>query len=154
MQPFVGVISDTHGLLRPEALDALRGSELIIHAGDVGDGTILHHLATIAPVSAVRGNVDYGALAESLPGDNVVTWRGKHLYVLHNLDDLSLDPQAAGFDAVIYGHTHKPDITTKQGVLYFNPGSAGPRRFSLPVSVGRFTLEEDRLKAEVITLGV
>ena len=154
MQPFVGVISDTHGLLRPEALDALSGCELIIHAGDVGEAEILHQLGAIAPVSAVRGNVDYGALAESLPDDNVVTWRGKHLYVLHNIDELSLDPQAAGFDAVIYGHSHKPDNTMKNGVLYFNPGSAGPRRFSLPVSVGRFSLEEDQLKAELITLEV
>jgi len=154
MQYFVGVISDTHGLLRPEALDALRGCELIIHAGDVGDAEILLQLEAIAPVSAVRGNVDYGALAESLPDDNVVTWRGKHLYVLHSIDDLSLDPQAAGFDAVIYGHSHKPDNTMKNGVLYFNPGSAGPRRFTLPVSVGRFTLEGNQLNAEVITLEV
>jgi putative phosphoesterase len=154
MEPFVGIISDTHGLLRPEALDALRGCELIIHAGDVGDAEILHQLEAIAPVSAVRGNVDYGALAERLPEDNIVTWRGKHLYVLHSIDDLSLDPQAAGFHAVIYGHSHKPDNTMKNGVLYFNPGSAGPRRFSLPVSVGRFRLDGDQLTAELITLEV
>lgn len=154
MQPFVGVISDTHGLLRPEALDPLRGCELIIHAGDVGDFEILRQLEAIAPVSAVRGNVDYGALAESLPDDNVVTWHGKHLYVLHSIDDLSLDPQAAGFHAVIYGHTHKPDSTLKNGVLFFNPGSAGPRRFSLPVSVGRITLDGEQLRAETVTLEV
>lgn len=152
MHPFVGVISDTHGLLRPSALAALQGADLIVHAGDVGDAIVLEQLETIAPVYAVRGNVDFGALGERLPDDAVVTWRGKHLYIYHILEDLPLDPSAAGFHAVVYGHSHKPDIAEKNGVLYFNPGSAGPRRFSLPISVGRFTLEGDSLKAELVEL--
>ncbi len=152
MQPFVGVISDTHGLLRPSALAALQGADLIVHAGDVGNAVVLEQLETIAPVHAVRGNVDVGALGEGLPDDAVVTWRGKHLYIYHILEDLPLDPSAAGFHAVVYGHSHKPDIAEKNGVLYFNPGSAGPRRFSLPISVGRFTLEGDSLKAQLVEL--
>lgn len=152
MQPFVGVISDTHGIMRPDALDALMGCDFIIHAGDVGDPQILDQLEAIAPVHAVRGNVDYGALAERLPDDALVTWRGKHLYVYHILDNLPLDPAAAGFHAVIYGHSHKPDIAHKDGVLFFNPGSAGPRRFDLPLSVGRLTVENDQLKADLIML--
>ncbi len=143
MPPFIGIISDTHGQLRPEALDALKGSELIIHAGDVGSEDILPRLASIAPVHAVRGNVDYGEFGATLPLDAVVSWREKHLYVLHIFAELDLDPAAAGFHAVIYGHSHKPDIQTKEGVLYLNPGSAGPRRFSLPITVARITLAED-----------
>ncbi|MBL7647116.1 MAG: metallophosphoesterase family protein [Candidatus Hydrogenedentes bacterium] len=152
MQPFVGVISDTHGLVRPGALEALRGADFIIHAGDVGDAIVLEQLETIAPVHAVRGNVDFGALGERLPEDALVSWRGKHIYVYHILEDLPLDPAAAGIHAVVYGHSHKPDISEKNGVLYFNPGSAGPRRFALPISLGRFTLEGDALKAELIEL--
>lgn len=152
MQPFVGVISDTHGLMRPGALEALRGADFIIHAGDVGDAIVLEQLETIAPVHAVRGNVDFGALGERLPEDALVSWCGKHIYVYHILEDLPLDPAAAGIHAVVYGHSHKPDISEKNGVLYFNPGSAGPRRFALPISVGRFTLEGDALKAELIEL--
>lgn len=152
MQPFVGVISDTHGLMRPGALEALRGADFIIHAGDVGDAIVLEQLETIAPVHAVRGNVDFGALGERLPEDALVSWRGKHIYVYHILEDLPLDPAAAGIHAVVFGHSHKPDISEKNGVLYFNPGSAGPRRFALPISVGRFTLEGAALKAELIEL--
>lgn len=149
MEPFIGVISDTHGIMRPKALEALKGCDLIIHAGDVGTPEILAQLETIAPVHAVRGNVDYGALGERLPDDAVVSWNGKHLYVYHILEQLPLDPAAAGFHAVIYGHSHKPDISQKNGVLYFNPGSAGPRRFGLPISIGRLTIENDALKAEI-----
>jgi hypothetical protein len=152
MQPFVGVISDTHGIIRPGALAALQGCDFIIHAGDVGDSQVLDQLEAIAPVHAVRGNVDFGALGERLPEDALVTWHGKHLYVYHILEQLPLDPAAAGFHAVIYGHSHKPDIAYKEGVLYFNPGSAGPRRFELPISVGRLTIENDMLKAETIEL--
>lgn len=152
MQPFIGVISDTHGLMRPSALEAMRGADFIIHAGDVGDAIVLEQLEAIAPVYAVRGNVDFAALGERLPEDALVTWYGKHVYVHHILEDLPLDPSAAGFHAVVYGHSHKPDIAEKNGILYFNPGSAGPRRFSLPISVGRFTLEGDSLKAELIEL--
>jgi len=152
MSNFIGVISDTHGLLRPEALDALAGSDLIIHAGDVGDPNILRQLAAIAPLHAVRGNVDHGELAQLLPKNAVVPWEGHHLYVLHSLDELDLDPGAAGFQAVVYGHSHKPGITEKAGVLYLNPGSAGPRRFSLPVTVAKVSLREGRLHAELIPL--
>lgn len=155
MQPFIGVISDTHGLLRPEALATLRGSELIIHAGDVDDKAILDELAAIAPLHAVRGNVDGGELGASLPEDAVVPWRGHFIYVLHILDRLDLDPAAAGFHAVVYGHSHKPDIAQRAGLLFFNPGSAGPRRFSLPVTTGRLTLAAGGgLEAEIIPLAV
>ena len=132
----IGVISDTHGLLRPEALGALRQSEHIIHAGDVGSPEILEKLSTIAPVTAVRGNVDKEAWSRNLPETEVLELSGISIYVLHDLAQLDLNPKAAGFAAVLYGHTHQPKIETKQGVLYFNPGSAGPRRFDYPVSVG------------------
>ncbi len=138
--------------MRPGALEALRGADFIIHAGDVGDAIVLEQLETIALVHAVRGNVDFGALGERLPEDALVSWRGKHIYVYHILEDLPLDPAAAGIHAVVFGHSHKPDISEKNGVLYFNPGSAGPRRFALPISVGRFTLEGAALKAELIEL--
>ncbi len=152
MQPFIGVISDTHGLMRPGALEALRGADFIIHAGDVGDAIVLEQLEAIAPVHAVRGNVDFGALGERLPDDALVSWYGKHVYVYHILEDLPLDPVAVGIHAVVYGHSHKPDIAEKNGVLYFNPGSADPRRFDLPISVGRLTLDGESLKAELIEL--
>lgn len=154
MDSFIGVISDTHGLLRPQALAALKGCEFIIHAGDVGDILVLEQLETVAPVHAVRGNVDYGALGERLPDDAVASWHGKHVYIYHILENLPLDPGAAGFHAVVYGHSHKPDISEKNGILYFNPGSAGPKRFSLPVSVGRLTIQDDKLHAEIIELDV
>ena len=152
MSGFIGVISDTHGQLRDEALEALAGSDLIIHAGDVGDLTIVERLREIAPVHPVRGNVDRGPLADALPQDAVVRWQGFHLYVLHILDELDLDPAAAGFHAVIYGHSHKPAIHHKDGVLYLNPGSAGPRRFSLPITVARITQGDDGLHAEHLSL--
>lgn len=152
MSDFVGIISDTHGLLRPEALQALQGCELIIHAGDVGDAAILDELRAIAPVHAVRGNVDHGALGHSLPEDAVVEWCSLQIYVLHMLDDLDLDPGAAGFAAVIYGHTHKPTIHHEDEVLYLNPGSAGHRRFSLPVTVAHLTVRDGALHAEHVSL--
>jgi len=133
----IGVISDTHGLLRPQAVEALRGSHYIIHAGDVGDPAILDTLAEVAPVTAIRGNVDHGDWATKLPATDVLEVGGVSIYILHNLADLDLKPEAAGFAAVISGHTHKPKQELKNGVLYFNPGSAGPRRFNLPVSVGK-----------------
>lgn len=148
----IGVISDTHGLLRPEALEALKGSQHIIHAGDVGDRAILDRLAEIAPVTAVRGNVDYGEWAKKLPETNAVELEGVSIYVLHILDRLNLKPEAAGFAAVIYGHSHVPKQETKNGVLYFNPGSAGPKRFSLPTSLGRLTIADGGLEAKVIDL--
>jgi uncharacterized protein len=149
----VGVISDTHGLLRPEALGALQGSNYIIHAGDVGDPQILAKLAAIAPITAVRGNIDHGAWAQKLPATNVLEIGEISIYVLHRIQDLDLKPEAAKFAAVIYGHSHVPKQEWKNGVLYFNPGSAGPRRFKLPVSLGRLLLTNGKLESEVVKLG-
>ncbi len=148
----IGVISDTHGLLRPEALAALRGSDRIIHAGDVGDREILDQLETIAPVTAVRGNIDKGAWARKLPETEVVEIRGVLIYVLHNLDELDLKPEAAGFAAVIYGHSHVPKQEMRSGVLYFNPGSAGPRRFKLPICVGRLRAQQGKVRGEIVVI--
>jgi putative phosphoesterase len=148
----VGVISDTHGLLRPEALAALRGSDYIIHAGDIGDPRILDELAAIAPVTAVRGNVDHGEWARKIPATNFLEVAEVSIYVLHILQDLELKPEAAKFAAVVYGHSHVPEQEMKNGVLYFNPGSAGPRRFQLPVSVGRLTIERGQIGAEIVLL--
>jgi len=150
----IGVISDTHGVLRSEALAALRGSDCIIHAGDIGDSTILAKLARIAPVTAVRGNVDREKWARRIPETNIVEAGGVSIYVLHNLQELDLEPEAAGFVAVIYGHSHVPKQEARNGVLYFNPGSAGPRRFRLPVSVGRLIVEGPKLRAEICHLEV
>jgi uncharacterized protein len=148
----IGVISDTHGLLRPEALEALRGSDHIIHAGDVGSPEILEKLAAIAPVTAVRGNVDKSAWSRKLPETAVLELGGVSIYVLHDLAQLDLKPRAAGFTAVISGHTHVPKQETRDGVLYFNPGSAGPRRFKLPVSVGRLIFEDGGARGEILHL--
>jgi len=150
----IGVISDTHGLLRPQAVAALQGSALIIHAGAVGRPEILDQLRKIAPVVAVRGNVDREAWAERLPQSEIVEHEGVRLYVLHILEELDLDPPTAGFHAVITGHTHRPKMETKAGVLYFNPGSAGPRRFDLPVSVGRLSIADGKLRGEIVYLQV
>jgi putative phosphoesterase len=136
----LGIISDTHGLLRPEALAALKGSQVIIHAGDVGNPQILDQLKTIAPVFAVRGNVDTEPWTSALPLTEVVELHNNSIYVLHNLKHLDLDPAASGFHIVITGHTHQPDSHWQDGVLYINPGSAGPRRFSLPISLARLDL--------------
>ncbi len=148
----VGVISDTHGLLRPEALDALAGVELIVHAGDIGTPEVLGRLQPIAPVFAVRGNVDLGDWARQLPATQVVPVGRVLLYVLHNAAELELDPAAAGFGAVISGHSHEPSAVERGGVLYLNPGSAGPRRLDLPVSLARLRVQENRLQAELIEL--
>jgi hypothetical protein len=139
----VGLISDTHGLLRPEAAASLAGADCILHAGDVGHPYILDALRAIAPVTAVRGNVDTGAWASGLPADTVVSIDGFDIYILHNLRELSIDPQAAKLAAVISGHTHKPLIETREGVVYVNPGSAGPRRFRLPISLGFMRLRKN-----------
>ena len=148
----VGVISDTHGLLRPEALAALRGSNQIIHAGDIGDPGILDKLSEIAPVTAVRGNVDQCAWANKIPTANVLEIGEISIYVLHSIQELDLKPEAAKFAAVVYGHSHVPKQEWKNGVLYFNPGSAGPRRFKLPVSVGRITIEDGGIDAKILLL--
>jgi uncharacterized protein len=136
----IGLISDTHGLLREEALQALRGSELIIHAGDVGDPNILDALRKIAPVVAVRGNVDTQDWAKSLPETAVAEAGSVNIYVLHDANALDLDPRAAGFHIVVSGHSHKPMRNERNGVVYINPGSAGPRRFSLPITVAQLDL--------------
>jgi hypothetical protein len=148
----IGVISDTHGLLRPEALAALQGSDFIVHAGDIGDPTILDKLNEIAPVTAVRGNVDKGAWALKIPQTNVLEVEAISIYVLHILDELDLKPEAGGFAAVIYGHSHVPKQEVKNGVLYFNPGSAGPTRFNLPVSLGKLIVERGKIQAQIIKL--
>ena len=148
----IGVISDTHGLLRPEAQRALLGVDLIIHAGDVGAPEILAQLKGIAPVFAVRGNVDTQPWAQELPPATVVQTGGFTIYVLHNLAGLDLKPKAAGFDAVISGHTHQPEQRYDAGVLYLNPGSAGPRRFHLPVTIALLELSGKPWKAEIIPL--
>ncbi len=145
----VGVISDTHGLLRPEAVDALKGVEHILHAGDVGGIEILDRLREIAPVTAIRGNVDGFGPCAALPETEVVDLGGVFLYMLHDLHALDLDPVAAGMAAVISGHSHQPKIEERKGVLYFNPGSAGPRRFSLPVSLGFLEIADGHVAAKL-----
>jgi len=150
----IGLISDTHGLLRMEAVQALRGSELIIHAGDVGKPEILEQLRKIAPVIAVRGNVDTEPWALALPETAVVEAGAATIYVLHDVNALDLNPAASGFRIVVSGHSHKPGKTERDGVLYVNPGSAGPRRFQLPVTVARLNLEEEPLNPKFVDLEV
>jgi uncharacterized protein len=152
----IGVISDTHGLLRPEAIRALRGAEHILHAGDVGDSAILDALREIAPVTAIRGNVDgMGACAE-LPATDLVELGGRLFYLVHSVHDLDISPAAAGVAMVVSGHSHKASVEVRDGVTYLNPGSAGPRRFSLPVTVAFVTVEDsqDSLEASVLELAV
>jgi uncharacterized protein len=150
----VGLISDTHGLLRPEAVEALRGSDFIVHAGDVGDAAILEHLARIAPVTAVRGNVDSGYWARVLPETAILQVGEAFIYVLHDLAALDLDPVAAGFHAVVHGHSHRPSQEVREGVLIINPGSAGPRRFSLPVSAGELLISGCQVTPRLFDLPV
>ena len=147
-----GLISDTHGLLRQEALDALRGSDIIVHAGDVGNPEILDHLRELAPVVAVRGNIDKGAWAAALRETAVAEAGQILIYVLHDLSELDLDPSAAGFPIVVSGHSHQPSAKTRAGVLYINPGSAGPRRFRLPITVARLDLEQVPWNVEFLDL--
>jgi uncharacterized protein len=150
----VGIISDTHGLLRPEALQALTGVDVIVHAGDVGQPEVLSQLKRIAPVFAVRGNVDTQAWAQELPLKAVVEVDGASFYVLHDLQELDLRPETVKFDFVISGHTHKVEQSERQGVLYLNPGSAGPRRFHLPVTLALLNLAKKPWKAEIVELSV
>jgi len=149
----IGVISDTHGLLRPEALAALEGVEHILHAGDVGDIAILDALRKIAPVTAIRGNVDVAGACAELPATDVVELGGKLFYLVHSVHDLDIDPVVAGVAMVVSGHSHKASVSVKGDVVFFNPGSAGPRRFSLPVTVG-FVTVEDGVEASVMELAV
>lgn len=153
----IGVLSDTHGLLRPQACEALRGCGLILHAGDIGKEDVLAELRRIAPLVAVRGNVDSGTWAERLPATEVAECAGKSFYILHRIADLDLNPRAAGFDAVIfnaviYGHSHRPAIEWRDGVLYLNPGSAGPRRFSLPVTVAHIEMANGELRPAIVPI--
>jgi uncharacterized protein len=148
----VGLISDTHGLLREEAVRALRGSELIIHAGDVGKPAILDALRELAPVVVVRGNIDSDPWGKTLPSTAVAEIDGKSIYVLHDIHSLDLDPAAAGFHVVVSGHSHQPARYEKSGVLYVNPGSAGPRRFSLPISVAHLDLHARPWRVDFIEL--
>ena len=149
----IGVISDTHGLLRPEALAALRGVEHILHAGDVGDIAILDALRKIAPVTAIRGNVDVSGACAELPATEVVELGDRLFYLVHSVHDLDINPAAAGIAMVVSGHSHKASVAVRNGVVFFNPGSAGPRRFSLPVTVG-FVTVEDGVEASVMELKV
>ena len=150
----IGVISDTHGLLRPEAVAALAGVERIVHAGDIGSPEVIAALRRIAPVSAVRGNNDREAWAADIPETEVVEVGAVSFYVLHDLHELDLDPRAAGFAAVIAGHSHQPRREERDGVLYLNPGSAGPRRFKLPISLARLTVAGRRVQAKLVTLEI
>jgi uncharacterized protein len=150
----VGVISDTHGLLRPQAVAALRGCDLIVHAGDVGDQAVLDELRSIAPTHAIRGNIDTGTWAQRLRPTDIVEVGALSFYVLHNVADLDLDPSMAGFAAVVYGHSHQPLIATRDGVLYLNPGSAGPRRFRLPVTLAHVAVAGTHLRPRIVELNV
>jgi putative phosphoesterase len=148
----LGVISDTHGLLRPQAIAALAGSDLIIHAGDVGKPEVIDRLGGVATTFVVRGNIDNGSWAARLPPTRTVEVGGLRFFVLHDIAELALDPAAAGFAAVVFGHSHRPSIETRDGVLFLNPGSAGPRRFTLPITVARVRVTGQRMQPEIVEL--
>jgi hypothetical protein len=151
----LGIISDTHGLLRPEVLPRLEGVDRILHLGDVGDYKILKTLGKIAPVTAVRGNIDREGRCSRLPGVEVLLFEGAYIYLLHDIGALHLDPAAAKFAAVLYGHSHKAEIRSHKGVLYFNPGSCGPRRFNLAVTMGYLHVDAlGNIEAEIVDLKV
>ena len=152
MRGTIGIISDTHGLVRPEALDALKGVEQIIHAGDIGNLDVLHKLQTIAPVVAVRGNHDQGQWAERVPVTKVVKMGTHRFYVLHELAHIDVDPAVSAFSVVIFGHSHKPVAEKRNDVLYLNPGSAGPRRFRLPVTLARLHISGQTIESECVEL--
>lgn len=148
----VGVISDTHGRLRPEALDALRDVSRILHAGDIGSSDVLAKFSALAPVTAIRGNIDTGQWAGDLPETLTVEIENARVYLIHKLPDLTIDPAAAGYHAVISGHSHRPSQRVRDGVLYLNPGSAGPRRFRLPVTLARLLIDGSKLDVEIVPL--
>ncbi|QYG03251.1 MULTISPECIES: metallophosphoesterase family protein [Massilia] len=150
----IGLISDTHGLLRPQALDFLRGSDHILHAGDIVGAAILGQLAGLAPLTAVRGNNDYGDWAQALPETATVILGGVTIHMLHDLKELAIDPAAQGVRVVVAGHSHKPACEERGGVLYVNPGAAGRRRFTLPVSVGELLVEDGQVEVRLVTLDV
>lgn len=149
----IGVISDTHGLLRPEALAALKGVEYILHAGDVGDFAILDALGKVAPVTAIRGNIDTSGPCAELPATDFVELGGKIFYLVHSIKDLDINPVIAGVAVVVSGHSHRPSIEERNGILYLNPGSAGPRRFDLPVSIALVDVGEE-IDAQIMRLAV
>ena len=142
----IGVISDTHGLLRPEAVACLADVRHILHAGDIGSPEVIADLRKIAPVTAIRGNIDRDGWAAAYPDDVVVKLAGRSIYMLHNLNEIGLDPVSLGYDVVVSGHSHRPRIETSDGVLYLNPGSAGPRRFTLPISLATLELSDDGIE--------
>ena len=148
----IGLISDTHGLIRPQALAALKGVDLIIHAGDIGKPEVLQALETIAPLVAIKGNIDNDLWADSLPETKALKIGAAHLYVIHNVKELNFAPASRGFQVVISGHSHKPSVVTQDGVLFVNPGSAGPRRFKLPVAMAKLRLDGRNLRAKIIYL--
>lgn len=148
----LGVVSDTHGLLRPEVIPALAGVDQILHLGDVGKHSILENLAAVAPVHAIRGNIDRDGRCGRLPETDVLLFEDHYLYLLHDLSALRLDPAAAHFSAVLYGHSHRPHIEQRKGVLYFNPGSCGPRRFELPVTLGLLKISKGSIRPEIVHL--
>ncbi|MBI5634275.1 MAG: metallophosphoesterase family protein [Nitrospirae bacterium] len=148
----IGVISDTHGLLRPEAIRALQGSDVIVHAGDIGNAEVLRKLRAISPVFAVRGNTDNGPWMKGVPASDSVQFCGFLFHILHDIGRLDLDPRAAGIHVLISGHSHNPAIIQRDGILYLNPGSAGPRRYSLPITLARITIEGEELTPEIISL--
>ena len=153
-QKLIGVISDTHGLIRPEALRALEGADLLIHAGDIGTPEVIQSLKSIASVVAIRGNIDQGPWARCLSTQRVVEVGRNLIYVLHDVKQMNLDPLIEGFGVVISGHSHRPSITWRNGVLFVNPGSAGPRRLNLPVAVGRIQVNGSSMNGEIIELNV
>jgi putative phosphoesterase len=148
----IGIISDTHGLLRPEAIKQLAGADHIIHAGDIGAPEVIEGLRRIAPTTAIRVNIDVGEWAKDYPDSELVVLGGRSLYVLHNLKEIKLDPAASGFDVIISGHSHRPKIEPKNGVLYVNPGSAGPRRFKLPIAVAIITLSDGLILPQILEI--
>ena len=148
----IGIISDTHGLLRPEAIEHLVGTDYIIHAGDIGAQEVIEGLQRIAPTTAIRGNIDAGEWAKDYPDTELVVLGGRAFYVLHNLNELKLDPAASGFDVVVSGHSHRPKIERKNGILYVNPGSAGPRRFKLPIAVATLTLSARTILPRILEI--
>jgi hypothetical protein len=152
--PRVGLISDTHGLLRPEAITFLSGSDFIVHAGDIGNATLIEKLETLAPVTVVRGNNDKGSWADGIPQTEVLRVNDVLIHVLHNIAELDVDPVAAGFGVVVFGHSHRPLSEKRDGVLYVNPGSAGPRRFRLPVCVGELQITGGSVVARHVELEV
>jgi uncharacterized protein len=148
----IGIISDTHGLLRPEAIKQLAGTNYIIHAGDIGAPEVIEGLRRIAPTAAIRGNIDVGDWAKDYPDTDLIAMGGRLLYVLHNLKEIKLDPTACGIDVVVSGHSHRPKIETRNGILYVNPGSAGPRRFKLPIAVAIVALSHHAVLPRILEI--